>query len=241
MRIVVVDDERLARKELIRMLDQYSHLEVIAEANNGETAIKTIENLRPDLVFLDIQMPDMDGFEVLDKLEYIPKVIFVTAFDEFAVKAFEVNALDYLLKPVETDRLEQTLSSVLKIDEVESEETNVIAKKYLGGKDQIFIKDGDKCWFVKLSEVSKFESIGNYARVYFQDEKPLILKSLNKLESRLDSSLFFRANRKYIINLEWIDKIENMYNGGLRVTLKEGTEVEISRRQSVKFKSTLSL
>jgi len=209
MRIVVVDDERLARKELIRMLDQYSHLEVIAEANNGESAIKAIENLRPDLVFLDIQMPDMDGFEVLEQLDYIPRVIFVTAFDEFAVKAFEVNALDYLLKPVETDRLEKAIEAVLQQLNAPTEEESLVSKKLLGEKDQIFIKDGEKCWFVELNEVNKFESIG--------------------------------ANRKYIINLNWIDKIENMYNGGLKVTLKEGTEVEISRRQSVKFKNTLSL
>jgi two-component system LytT family response regulator len=150
--------------------------------------------------------------------------------------------LDYLLKPVESDRMEKALEGAMKESSPQDESHEAtVGKKYLGAEDQIFIKDGDNCWFVSLKEVVKFESIGNYVRVYFKDQKPLILKSLNKLEGRLNTNVFFRANRKFIINLDWIDNIENMYNGGLKVILKEGSEVEISRRQSAKFKNALSL
>lgn len=241
MRVIVIDDERLARKELIKMLDQYSHLNIIAEASNAETGIKKIEELHPDLIFLDIQMPDMNGFEMLNELEYVPKVIFVTAFDEYAIKAFEVNALDYLLKPIETDRLEKALESVLQDHNDEEVEDDVLSKKTLKPNDHIFVKDGEKCWFVKLEDVRKFESIGNYVRLHFNDQKPLILKSLNKLEQRLDDKYFFRANRKYIINLDWVKDIETMYNGGLKAIMKDEDEVEISRRQSSKFKNMMSL
>lgn len=241
MRTIVVDDERLARKELISLLDNYVHIDVIAESSNAEDAKKKIESLHPDLIFLDIQMPEKDGFQLLSELDYVPKVIFVTAYDEYALKAFEVSALDYLLKPVEPSRLEETLKRLDEEEDIPHEGESLTKRTRLGQEDQIFLKDGDRCWFVTLNEVSKFQSEGNYVRVFFKNNKPMILRSLNNLETTLDPRGFFRANRKYIINLRWIDKVEPWFNGGLMVTLKDGSEVEVSRRQAAKFKESMSL
>lgn len=241
MRTIVIDDERLARKELINLLKQYVHIDVISESSNADDAKKKIETLRPDLIFLDIQMPEKDGFQLLSELDYLPKVIFVTAYDEYALKAFEVSALDYLLKPVAPERLEETLK---RLNEDEMEDIgadSIVRRSRLRLDDQIFLKDGEKCWFVSLSEVSKFQSEGNYVRVFFKNQKPMILRSLNNLETTLDAKSFFRANRKFIINLKWIDKVESWFNGGLMVTLQDGSEVEVSRRQAAKFKESMSL
>lgn len=235
MKAIIVDDERLARKELSRLLSEFSDVEVIQECDSADEAIKEVDKLKPDVVFLDIHMPGKDGFGVLEELDYTPHVIFVTAYDEYAIKAFEVNALDYLLKPIQTDRLKEALSKV-KIEK--EDETN---KDRLGPQNQVFVKDGERCWFVKLADVPMFESEGNYVRVYFEGNKPLILKSLNNLGNKLDENTFFRANRKYIINLNWVDKIENWFNGGLMVKLKNGEQIEISRRQASKFKEMKSL
>ncbi len=241
MRTIVIDDERLARKELINLLKQYVHIDIIAESSNADDAKKKIESLHPDLIFLDIQMPEKDGFQLLSELTYMPMVIFVTAYDEYALKAFDVSALDYLLKPVAPERLEETLSKLNDTQEPEVESADMTKRNRLSQEDQIFIKDGERCWFVSLSEVSRFQSEGNYVRVFFQNNKPMILRSLNNLETTLDPRSFFRANRKYIINLKWIDKVESWFNGGLMVTLKDGTELEISRRQAAKFRESMSL
>lgn len=235
MRVLIVDDERLARNELNRLLGKFPEIEVVGEASNGETAIEKIQELAPDLVFLDIQMPGMTGFEVLEHLHVVPNVIFVTAYDEYALKAFEVNALDYVLKPVELSRLEKAIKKVL----LKSEDSSSDEKLSLDS--QIFIKDGEKCWFVKLEKVRMFESEGNYVRLYFETSRPMILKSLNNLEKRLSEQEFFRISRKYIINLNWIEKVEAWFNGGLRVTLKSGEKLEISRRQTSRFKELMAL
>lgn len=244
MKTIIIDDERLAREELKSMLVNFDFLEIVAEAKNPEEGIEMIKKFQPDLVFLDIQMPGMDGFEMLQQLDEIPKVIFVTAFDQFAMKAFEFNALDYLLKPVDPDRLKDTLLKLqqpeddfsTKLSGIESRKDKVLSKG-----DRIFIKDGDKCWYVDIDTVRMFESDGNYVKVYFDRFRPLILRSLNSLEERLDSKYFFRANRKFIINLNWITSIENWFNGGLLVTLREGEKIEISRRQAIRFKEQMSL
>ncbi|MDG2226181.1 MAG: response regulator [Flavobacteriales bacterium] len=241
MRAIIIDDERLARKELKSLLKDYHEIDIVDECASPEEALKSIEKHNPDLLFLDIQMPEKTGFDLLQELDKSPKVVFVTAFDEYAVKAFEVNALDYLMKPVDPERLKETMAKVLYEDIEEDELYDVPDRGILSSNDQIFIKDGEKCWFIHLKDVRMFESEGNYVRIYFETFKPLVLKSLNGLEERLDQKLFFRANRKYIINLKWVSHIENWFNGGLQVVLKDGEKVEISRRQAVKFKALMSL
>ena len=235
MKVIIVDDERLARKELQTLLAKFPSVEVLAECDSVSTALSEIEKYKPDLVFLDINMPGKDGFALLEELNFIPEIIFVTAYDEYAIKAFEVNALDYLLKPIQVERLEEAIN---KFQSNESIDTNT---NKLGQNDQVFVKDGERCWFVKLSDVPMFESEGNYVRVYFENNKPLILKSLNNLANKLDENVFFRANRKFIINLNWIESIESWFDGGLMVKLKTGAKVEISRRQASKLKDMKSL
>jgi two-component system LytT family response regulator len=242
IKTIIVDDERLARNELKKLLQDHPDIEVIEEAINADDGLEKIEQYNPELIFLDIQMPGKTGFDLLSELEKIPKVIFTTAYDEYAIKAFEVNALDYLLKPVEPKRLADAVNKLH--DELQKEKAGangVFIRSSLTENDQVFVKDGERCWFVKLGEIRLFESVGNYAKVYFSTNKPLILKSLNALEERLDERMFFRANRKHIINLRWIEKIEPYFNGGLLVDLKGGEKIEVSRRQTVKFKEMMSL
>lgn len=242
---LVIDDERLAREELKSVLKEFNEINVIGEAQNGDEAIDLINKLQPDLIFLDINMPGMTGFEMLKKLEDIPRVIFVTAYDEYALKAFEVNALDYLLKPIDLNRLNEAIEKLKQSDDNEFESTasQVVDRKNrpLTIRDKVFIKDGEKCYFVSLSEVRMLESDGNYVKVYFGKDRPLILRSLNSFEERLDPSCFFRANRKFIVNLEWIESVENWFNGGLQVVLKTGDKIEISRRQAIRFREIFSL
>ena len=244
MRAIIIDDERLARTELKKLLQEFPEVEVIDEAANAQEGIQKIESLRPDLVFLDIQMPGKTGFDMLAELEKSPQVIFTTAYDEYALKAFEVNALDYLLKPVEPKRLADAIQK-LHLLPVQPREQNIASENFnqslLSEHDQVFVKDGERCWFVKLTDIRLFESVGNYAKVFFGTNKPLILKSLNALEERLDEKMFFRANRKHIVNLRMIEKIEPYFNGGLLLELKGGEKIEVSRRQTVKFKEMMSL
>lgn len=236
MKAIIVDDERLARKELISLLGSHPEIEVVDEAANPDEAVEKIEKHDPDVVFLDVQMPGKTGFEMLEEMERVPQVIFTTAYDEFALKAFEYNALDYLLKPIQPERLRESLNKV-NIKTVEKP----AKQQKLGSKDQVFVKDGDKCWFVKLEDVRLFESDGNYIKVYFDKFKPMIHKSLNALDERLDDRHFFRASRKHIINLGWVESIDTWFNGGLLVQLKGGEKIEVSRRQSARFREMMSL
>lgn len=240
MKALIIDDERLARKELISLLRDYSKIEIIGEAVNADDAQEKIEQLKPGLIFLDIQMPGRDGFELLESLDVVPQVIFTTAYDEYALKAFEVNALDYLLKPIRKERLDECMDKVADDQKIEiAEDTSTVYK--LKPADRVFVKDRDKCWFVKLADVRIFESDGNYIKVYFDSYKPMIHKSLNALDKKLDDRSFFRASRKHIVNLSWVDSIEPWFNGGLLVKMKGGEKIEVSRRQASKFKEMMSL
>jgi two-component system LytT family response regulator len=240
IKAMIIDDERLARNELKKLLLQHTEISIIDEASGVDEGIEKIDITHPDLIFLDIQMPGKTGFDLLAELEKAPRVIFTTAYDEFALKAFEVNALDYLLKPIDPQRLADAIQKLQTEIALEQASLMGVNRGPLTESDQVFVKDGERCWFVKLADIRLFESVGNYAKVYFDTNKPLILKSLNALEDRLDERVFFRANRKHIINLHWIEKIEPFFNGGLLVELKGGEKIEISRRQSVKFKEMMS-
>ena len=243
-RTLLIEDERLAREELKSLLKDFMEIEIVGEARNGSEALEMIKKLSPDLLFLDINMPEMNGFEMIKHLEEIPQVIFVTAYDEFALKAFEVNALDYLLKPVDPKRLQEAIKKLSNSEEDFNSHSDVfLASKdrTLTLEDKVFIKDGEKCWFIELRKIRMLESDGNYVKVYFDTSRPLLLRSLNSFEERLDARFFFRANRKFIINLQWVSSIENWFNGGLRVELMEGEKVEISRRQAIRFKEVMSL
>lgn len=239
IKAIIVDDERLAREGLKQLLAETGEIELIGEASNADEAIDLVEKHKPQLLFLDIEMPEKNGFDLLEELIETPYVIFTTAYNEFALKAFEVNAMDYILKPIELPRLKEAIARVKKqIIEVDQQPKS---NRALTDTDQVFIRDGDKCWFVKLTEIRMIESAGNYAKIHFDKYQPLIHKTLNALDERLSPSLFFRANRQQIINLQYIDKIEPFFNAGFLIYLKDGTKVEVSRRQSVKFKEMMSL
>jgi two-component system LytT family response regulator len=231
MKALIIDDERLARAELRRLLEKHPEVEIVGEARDAEEALSQIGRADPELLFLDIQMPGANGFELLEQLDRVPLVIFTTAYDDYALKAFEVNALDYLLKPVAPERLAAALAKV----------GGVKPKPAAGGDQQIFVKDGERCWFVALRDIVLLESEGNYTRLYFGGHRPLVLRSLNYLEDRLDAAMFFRASRKHILNLKFIEAMDAWANGGFLVRLKGSIEVEMSRRQAQKFKDTMSL
>jgi len=235
---LIVDDEKLAREGLKSLLKEFAEIEIVGEAANADEALDMIDKHKPQLMFLDIEMPEKNGFELLEELIETPCVIFTTAYNEFALKAFEVNAFDYLLKPIQTIRLKEAIGKVRKqlIDISTDKERTKLAEQ-----DQVFIRDGDKCWFVKLTDIRMIESAGNYAKIHFETYQPLIHKTLNALDERLSTGIFFRANRQQIINLRYIDKIEPFFNSGFLIYLKDGTKVEVSRRQSVKFKEMMSL
>lgn len=235
-----MDDERLARKELMKLLEEHPMIEVVGEAVNADEAYQMINELNPDLLFLDIQMPGKTGFQLLEMLDSVPLVVFTTAYDEFALKAFEVNALDYLLKPIQPERLSETIAKLSEKERVRNVAERGPDKK-LGLNDQVFVKDGERCWFVGLNNVRLFESDGNYIKVYFDNNRPMIHKSLNALDEKLDERAFFRASRKHIVNLSWVEGIESWFNGGLMVRLRGGDKVEVSRRQAAKFKEMMSL
>jgi two-component system, LytTR family, response regulator len=237
MKAIIIDDERLARQELKNMLTLHKEVEVVAECADAAQAREKIGELKPDIIFCDIQMPGKNGLELAEEIPATIDVVFITAYDEHAIKAFEINAFDYLLKPVQPERLAETIRK-LSIKETANRLDN---NTPLTERDMVFIKDGEKCWFVRLSDIRLFESEGNYVRVYFETFRPLILRSLNSLETRLNEKQFFRASRKHIINMSYIAGVETWFNGGLNVKMKDGREVEISRRQAVKLKEMMSL
>jgi len=235
---LIVDDERLARQELIALLKAHPEIHVVGEAENVDEALEKIDKLQPQLLFLDIQMPEKNGFDLLEELIESPSVIFCTAYDEFALKAFESNALDYILKPVSPERLKEAIA---KVSVQISDKERVKKGSRLLESQQVFIKDGEKCWFVSVGDIRLIESVGNYAKIMFGDHRPLIHRTLNELEQRLPVDAFFRANRKEIINLRFIDKIEPYFSGGLLVYLKSGEKIEISRRQAIRFREVMAL
>ncbi|WP_420385305.1 LytR/AlgR family response regulator transcription factor [Roseivirga sp.] len=238
MKALIIDDSQLARQELKHLLKTFDQVQVIGEAENAEQALTMIEDLQPELLFLDIQMPDKNGFELLEDLIDVPEVIFTTAFNEYAMKAFDHNALDYLQKPIKEERLGLAIEKAAEKIRLRQEREAKV--KLLGINNQVFVKDGEQCWFVTLADVRVLEIMGSYTRIYFNDQKPMIPRSLNYMETRLDPEVFFRANRQQIINLKFIERIEPWFSGTLKLYLKGGEEVEVSRRQSIRFREIMS-
>jgi len=234
MRVIIVDDEPPARREMRRLLVEFPWMEIVGEAGSAAEAEALIEELHPELIFLDIQMPGGSGFDLLSRLEHVPQVVFTTAHDEHAVRAFEVNALDYLLKPIDPRRLASTLDRVRRASAIPAARGGSVL-------EQLFVRDGSRCWFVPLREVQLLTSEGNCVRLSWGKIKPLLARSLAAIEQRLDPAQFFRANRRQIINLKFIESIEAGVNGRLHAQLRDGPEVEISRRQARLFKALTSI
>jgi len=233
MRAFIVDDEPPARREMRRLLSEFDWVEIVGEAGSIGDAQMLIEESRPELLFLDIQMPGGSGFDLLARLEHVPQVIFTTAHDEYALRAFEVNALDYLLKPIDPRRMVAALDRVRNAASAAVQSGSVL--------EQLFVRDGSRCWFVPVREVQLLESEGNYVRLFWGKVRPLLARSLATVEQRLDAAQFFRANRRQIINLKFIENVEAGVNGCLHAQLYNGLEVEISRRQARVFKALTSI
>lgn len=227
---VIIDDERLARKDLRAVLEKFPQVKVTGEAANVAEAMALLEKLRPQVIFLDIEMPEANGFALLEQLETVPQVIFTTAYDAYAIRAFEVNALDYLLKPVTEKRLAESL------DRLETTVSSAPSSTYLDVREKIFVKDGERCWFVPLSDIRLMESAGNYVKLCFGKHTPLLARSLNSLEPRLDPKHFFRASRKHIVNLDHVQQISVLDNSLLELQLTDGSRIPLSRRQSMLFR-----
>ena len=234
MKAMIIDDEPPARRELRRLLTGFPWVEIVGEAGNVDQAAGMVETLSPELLFLDIQMPGGSGFDLLARLEDVPQVIFTTAYDEHAVRAFKVDALDYLLKPIEPARLAEALGRVKSAEAARTPKPHAVL-------EQIFVRDGSRCWFVPLREVRLLTSEGNYIRLSWGKSQPLLGRALAALEQRLDPARFFRANRRQIINLDFIETVELGVNGRLHAQLRDGPEVEISRRQARLFKTKMSI
>jgi two-component system LytT family response regulator len=236
MKALIVDDERLARNEVRRLLGEFPWISVVGEAENADDALLKINELRPDVLFLDVQMPEKSGFDLLESIRgELPHVIFTTAYDEFALRAFEVNALDYLVKPITPERLALALSRVREPGPPADTDAP------LRVSDHVLVRDGTRCWFIPVRRIRLFESEGNYTRVSFDSAKPLIYRSLSTLEQRLPAETYFRINRQQIVNLEFIENIESWFSGGLKVWLRGGEECEVSRRAARTFRQKLSL
>jgi two-component system, LytTR family, response regulator len=237
MRAMIVDDEPLARRELRRLLAEFAWIDIVGEAANVGEAAPLIDRLLPELLFLDIQMPGGTGFDLLERLEHLPRVVFTTAYDQHAVRAFEVNALDYLLKPIEPERL---AAAVARAQAAAASASAAVASSGTV-LERLFLRDGERCWFVPLREVKLFTAEGNYVRISWDKIHPLLGRPLTSLESRLDSKRFFRANRQQIINLEYIESVDLGVNGRLHVQLRGGPEVQVSRRQARLFRQLASV
>lgn len=239
MNLLIVDDSRLARKELVELLSEIPDTQVIAEAIDVSSAVAAINSHKPDLVLLDIHLPDGDGFDVLENCDFTPQVIFTTAYEQHALRAFEVNALDYLLKPVTRERLEAAIQRCQsKKQTPQPEQTEPVFKTR---NDQIFVRDGEHCHFIRLSDLRLINVEGNYVRLFFLNKKAMLARSVSYVEERLDPKLFFRANRQQIINMDYVASIEPWLNEGLLIKLTDGTEVEVSRRQSRDLKQRLEV
>lgn len=239
IRAVIVEDSRLARLELKAQLDEYEDIRVLGEADHAAAGKSLIEQQAPDVVFLDINMPGKSGFDMLMELDQVPNIIFTTAYDEYALRAFEQNTLDYLLKPISPERLKLAIDRLRERLQTDKEQYG--EQSQFDENSKLFVKDGDSCWLVPLADIALMEAVGNYTRLYFDDVKPMIYKSLSRVEEQLATARFFRANRQQMINLSFIQRVDLSVNGALELTLNNGYRVTLSHRQSQVFRQRYSL
>jgi len=239
LNVLIVDDARLARQELRTLLAALPWVQCVGEADDVPAAREAIARLKPDLVLLDVQMPSGTGFDVLDGLDPAPAVVFVTAYDAYAVRAFQTNALDYLVKPVEAPRLHEALERARQHEVPVA--PAVVAGGGLNAQDQVFVRDGERCWFVAVGEIRRLVVDGNYTRLWFRDQNALLTRSLSALEARLPAELFFRANRNTLVNLRRIRSVTPSIADGYDLTLDDGSEVEVSRRQARELRERMAL
>ncbi|ATC95682.1 LytR/AlgR family response regulator transcription factor [Pseudoalteromonas tunicata] len=233
IKVIIVDDERLARNELKRLLAKHSQIEIIDEAKNADEAKEKIAEQKPDAIFLDIHMPGVTGLELAETLGDDVNIIFCTAYDQFAVDAFSLNAMDYLVKPVNPERLAESIAKLEKRVEQAKEKTS------LPDDHKLMVKYGEKMRIIQLCEIIRFESIGNHAAIYTPHGKAYLHSSLNKIEKKLDEANYFRASRSDIVRLDAITSMEQSIGYGLLATLTNGQTIEISRRQATKLKQLL--
>jgi two-component system LytT family response regulator len=251
IKVLVVDDEALARKRILRLLKGEREAEVVAQVDNGKDAVEAIKRERPDLVFLDVQMPELDGFDVLASVgvDDMPAVIFVTAFDQYAVRAFEVHAVDYLLKPFDADRFreafrrarahigreaasDQSQRLVALLEHLGVEQNGLgplvgrIGAKHL---DRVMIKSGGRVFFVKVTDIDWIEAAGNYVRLHVGREAHLLRETISAMESKLDPDQFLRVHRSTIVNLDRIKEMQPWFSGDYVVILRDGSQLKLSR------------
>jgi len=246
MKALVIDDSRLARLGLIGMLARFPAIQVVGEADHPDTALPLIETLRPDVLFLDIQMAGADAFDLLARLDDCPRIVFTTAYSEYAVRSFDYETVDYLLKPISEDRLAQAVGRLLRQPAAGQEagaahDGAVLARPALDERSKIFIKDGARCHLVSLASIRCIESCKNYVQVYFDDTHAYVKKPLAEVAERLPGHLFFRASRQHIVNLNFVGSLEEAASGGYLVVLDNGKKLEISRRSAALLKETMSL
>ena len=236
MKAIVVEDSRLAREGLVRMLQDFPEIDVVGQADHPSTALQLIEQTMPDVIFLDIHMPGESGFDLLQKLRYTPRIVFTTAYSDYAIRSCDFNTVDYLLKPISQDRLAQAIQKL-------SGPEDALAgapKPVLDYQSKIFVKDGDKCHLIGLDTIQYVESNKNYVQIYFGDKRAYVKKSLNSMEERLPKKFFFRVSRQHIVNLQAIIAIEESLRDGYYVTMKDGKVLEVSRRNASELKDLLS-
>lgn len=242
-KIIIIDDEPLARSIVAEYIQNHSDLELVAECNNGFEGVKAIMQHKPDLIFLDIQMPKINGFEMLEILDEKPSVIFTTAFDEFAIKAFEANAVDYLLKPFDKDRFDSALKKWKEQKSTEKEIDALIenTNKQPEEKNRIVVRNGSDIQIVPTGEIVYIEAYDDYVKIFTKDSYYLKKKTMTYYEQTLDSSLFFRTHRSFIINLQHLNKIEPLEKNTFVVILKNGKKVPLSRTGYSKIKELLGI
>jgi len=230
---IIIDDEKLARDLLIEYLEDFDQVEIIATCKNGMEAIQKIEEEKPDIIFLDVHMPSINGFEVLEAISHKPKIIFTTAYDKYAVKAFEKNAVDYLLKPIDKTRFNESVNRVLTqaslspdIEKLLEDISNQSSKKY---SETIFVQKSDKYFRINASDIVYLEASGDYTVISTDKEQYVSSKGISKLESKLDPDLFLRIHRSTIINQNQLSEIEKHFNGGMIAKMQNGKIFPISR------------